>query len=83
MHPPIERALMLTQKIHVLLCVMIRTQHYYLNISIYYIIRELVYINLSFALPCTTNDNQLFYFFLCFHMVFNYSSLFMSMSNLI
>ncbi len=83
MHLPIERALMLTQTFHVLLRAMIRTQHYYLNISIYYIIMELVYVNLSFALLCTTNDNQLFLFFLCFHRVFNYSSLFMSMSILI
>ncbi len=34
------------------------------------------------ALPATIND-QLFYCFLCFHMVFNNSSLRMSLSNLI
>jgi len=37
--------------------------------------------HLGSTLLRTTNDNQ--FFFLCFHMVFNNSSLFMSMSNLI
>jgi hypothetical protein len=41
------------------------------------------YINLSFTLLRITNDDQLFFFFLCFHMVFNNSLLFMSMSNLV
>ncbi len=37
--------------------------------------------HLGSTLLRTTNDNQ--FFFLCFHMVFNNSSLFMSVSNLI
>jgi hypothetical protein len=42
-------------------------------------------INLNFVLLHTTSDNQLslIFFFLIIHMVFNNSSLFMSMSNLI
>jgi hypothetical protein len=40
--------------------------------------------NLGIVLLHTTNDNQLFFSFsLCFHMVFDNSSLFMSMPNLI
>jgi hypothetical protein len=31
----------------------------------------------------TICNDQLFYFFLCFHMVFNNSSIFISMSNLV
>jgi hypothetical protein len=40
-------------------------------------------INLGFALLCITSDDQLSLFFLCFCMVSNNSSLFMSISNLI
>jgi hypothetical protein len=42
-------------------------------------------INLNFVLLHTTSDNQLSlnFFFIIIHMVFNNSSLFMSMSNLI
>ncbi len=40
--------------------------------------------NLGFMLMWTTSDNELFkIIFYCFHIVFNSSSLFMSMSNLI
>jgi hypothetical protein len=39
--------------------------------------------NLSFVLLHITNDDQILSFFWCFDMVFNNSSLFMSMSNLI
>ncbi len=38
---------------------------------------------LSFTLLCIINDDQLSLFFPMFHMVFNNSSLFMSISNLI
>jgi hypothetical protein len=43
----------------------------------------LLFFNLSSVLLRTTNNDQLFLFFLCFDMVFNNSSLYMSMSNLI
>jgi hypothetical protein len=39
--------------------------------------------NLSFALLHTPSHGHFYFFFLCFHMVFNNSLLFMSMSNLI
>jgi len=39
--------------------------------------------NSSFALLHTTSHDQIFFFPLCFHMVFKNSLLFMSMSNLI
>jgi hypothetical protein len=39
--------------------------------------------NLGFTLVCIIGDNQLSLFFLCFCMVSNNSSLFMSISNLI
>jgi hypothetical protein len=42
------------------------------------------FINLSFTLLHNTSDDLFFFnFFQCFHMIFNNSSLFMSMSNLI